>query len=424
MGQYTTPSQLSGLFKEAYGDDVMQLVPEVAKIIKVVPFVSRDKEEGNFYHQPVIVANEHGLTYAAANAGAFSLNNSISMTMQDAQIQGSQMLLRSAISYDSAAKASNSKKAFIKATELLVENMMESMAKRLEIACLYGGLGGIAQADSSVNTNATTTVITMTVASWASGIWAGLEGAQLQFYTVAGDALISTGADSIFTVSAVDDANYKVTVTGTSTGITALDSALGSGDQYVYFNGAHGSEMKGLNSIITNTTSLFNIDASVYTLWKSNTYSASNAALTLGKIVAGVSLAVQRGLNEKASVLVSPQTWSNLMTDLAAFRRLDTSYKSSKIEQGAENLTFYSQNGELEIISHNCVKKGEAFIIPMKKVKRLGAQEVSFKTPGREDEIFLHLPSNAGFELRLYTDQAIFLETPARATKITGIVNS
>ena len=53
MAQYTTPAQLSGLFKEAYGDEVMDLVPEVAKIIKLVPFVQRDKETGNLYHQPV-----------------------------------------------------------------------------------------------------------------------------------------------------------------------------------------------------------------------------------------------------------------------------------------------------------------------------------------------------------------------------------
>ena len=105
MAQYVTPSQLSGLFKESYGDDVMNLVPEVAKNVKMIPFVSRDKELGNKYHQPVIVASEQGVTYAAADAGAFALEDSVSMTMQDAQIQGAQMLLRSAISYDSAARS-------------------------------------------------------------------------------------------------------------------------------------------------------------------------------------------------------------------------------------------------------------------------------------------------------------------------------
>jgi hypothetical protein len=50
MAQYDTPTTLSGLFKEIYGDEIMTLVPEAAKIIKIVPFVPRDKEIGNKYH--------------------------------------------------------------------------------------------------------------------------------------------------------------------------------------------------------------------------------------------------------------------------------------------------------------------------------------------------------------------------------------
>lgn len=47
MSQYVTPSQLSGLFKESYGDEIMNLVPEVAKLVKLIDFVPRDKETGN-----------------------------------------------------------------------------------------------------------------------------------------------------------------------------------------------------------------------------------------------------------------------------------------------------------------------------------------------------------------------------------------
>jgi hypothetical protein len=50
MAQYVTPTQLSGLFKESYGDEVMNLVPEAAKLVKMIPFIQRDKELGNKYH--------------------------------------------------------------------------------------------------------------------------------------------------------------------------------------------------------------------------------------------------------------------------------------------------------------------------------------------------------------------------------------
>lgn len=423
MSQYDTPSTLSGLFKEIYGDDVLNLVPESAKLIKLVPFVPRDKEIGNKYHQPVILAHEQGFTYAAYNAGAFALNNSVALTMQDAQVSSSQVLLRTAISYDAAARASSSKKAFVKATELIVENMVESMSKRVEIANIYGGSAyGIGAADTSSNVDTATTDIVLTTASWASGIWAGAEGSTLDLY-YAGSVVNSTGA---ITVSRVDILNKTIRVTAATGDITAIDAAIlaHKGLCYFYFYGAYGNEMSGLDAILTNTGTLFNISAATYGLWKGNTYSASSATLTMGKLLSAVALPVQRGLNEEATVLVNPNTWANIMSDLAAQRRFDGSYDKSKLTNGSEAVEFYSQNGALKIYSHNIIKEGEAFVFPHKKCMRIGAQEMSFKTPGREEEIFLQLPSNAGYELRNYTDQAFFLETPARAVKITTIVNS
>lgn len=420
----TGPANLTGLFKEAYGPDVNNLIPESAKITKMVPFVQRDKETGNLYHQPVIVSNEHGVTYATVDAGAFALNTAISMQMKDAQISGAQILLRSSLSYDAASRASNNVKAFMKATELMVQNMMESMVNRLEIASLYGG-SGLAVCASSVNTSGTITVVQLTTASWATGIWLGKETCKVNFYN--GSSLISSGADSIFTINSVDVANRKLTISGTATGITALDSDLagaGASVTKIFFNGAKTNEMNGLDTIITNTGTLFNVDAAAYNLWKGNSYAAGSAAATMGKILSATSLAVQRGLNEKATVFMNPDTWTNVASDLAALRKFDGSYSRQKGENGVESISFYHQNGELELVGWNLVKEGEAFIIPMKRVKRLGSTDMTFKTPGREDEIFLHLADNAGYELRLYTDQAIFLETPARATKITGIVNS
>lgn len=424
MAQYTTPSQLSGLFKESYSDDIQNLIPEVAKVVKMIPFIQRDKELGNKYHQPVIVAQEQGVTYAAADSGAFALEDSVAMTMQDAQVQGSQMLLRSAISYDAAARASNSKKAFVKSTELLVENMMESLTKRLEI-CLLHGQCGIGVNESSVNINGTSTTIQISTATYAAGIWSGLEGAKVQFYLVSNGALISSGADSVFTVTSVDTDLRKAVVTGTATGITALDAAA---DTDIYFKGARSSasawnEMAGLRKIMSNTGTLFNIDAATYNLWKANLVTTSGA-FTMSKLLAALSKAVQRGLNEKVVALVNPNTWANLASDIAALRRFDGSYSKNKAENGSESLSFYAQNGEIEIVSHNIVKEGECFVFPPKRCKRIGAQEISFKTPGREDEIFLHLPSNAGFEMRLYSDQSLFVETPARCVYISGIVNA
>lgn len=421
----TTATNLSGLFKETYAEVVIQLVPEVAKLVKMVDFVPSDKEIGNLYHQPVIVNNESGITYAAQNGGAFTLNSAIAMNMQDAQVPGAQIILRSSIDYESAARASNDRKAFVKATSLLVKNMMESMRKRVEVACWYGAdPDGIGQTSSSANTSATVTVVQLTTASWATGIWAGAENTTIQFYKDSDDTLVSSGTDSIFSISLVNVTDKKLTVTGTATGITALDAAAVAALN-IFYNGAKAKEMSGLSKILQNAGSLFNISAATYGLWGANSYNVSSTALTFGKMVSGLAAAVGRGLEEKVTLWVSPKTWGNLNTDLAALRRMDSSWRAEKGENGNKNIQYYSQNGEIEIVSHSVIKEGEAMAIPMARVKRLGAVDITFKTPGMgEDEFFLHLADAAGFELRSYTDQHIFLETPAKAVRFYGITNT
>lgn len=431
MATNTDVSQLNGMFKEVYASNVENLIPDVAILQKAIPF--NDKEKiGDSYNQPVKLTASQGVTYAAADAGAFALNTPIALTTKNAVVKGSQMLLRDRMSYDAAAKSSHgSTKSFVESTRYLVDSMMETMAKRLEISMLYGG-GNIGVAASSSNVSATSTTITFSAAEWSVGIWSGLENTQLNFY-LDDTTLVSSGADSIFTVSSMDVDARTVTVTGTATGITALDAAIAAyagspvAEEEVgaYFYGSFGNEMAGLNKIITNTGTLFGIDASAYNLWKGNTHTASGT-LSLSDIYAGVSKAVGRGLNEDCTVFCSPDTWKDLSSDLAAMRTLDSSYSSSNQKNGQESITYYGQNGKIDIVSHNCVKGGDAFVVPLKRVKRIGASDIRFRPFGgsADERFFLELSDNAGYELRTYSDQAIFLECPAKAVKITGFTNS
>jgi len=427
----TIATDLSGLFKESYGDDVINLIPESSIVTKATPFVQKAKQIGNVYHQPVIVRPEHGVTYAGPNAGTFDLNTAITMKLQDAQVPGYQMVLRATLDYESAFRAASGKPAFMDATQLQVENMLESLGKRLELGLIYGQ-SGIGVGDSSSNVNATTTDITFTLASWADGTWSGLEGATLNFFDTVSGALVSSGADSIFTVSTVTVSTRVVRVTGTAAGITALDIALAGALQVdAFFNGSRTdattfNETAGLNKIITNTGTLYNISASTWSLWKGNSYDVSSAALTLGKLQAAVAVAVGRGLMEEVDVLVNPKTWGNLLTEQAGLRRYDSSYNSPKTEVGNKAIKFWSQNGALNIHSHPFVKQGEAFIVPFKRAKRIGATDITFTLDSKYGEgmIFRQLESQAGFEYRLYSNQTMFVETPAKTVKLINIVNS
>lgn len=423
----TQTSDLDGLFKTVYGQEIINLMPEASKLVKAIPFSQEDKI-GDHFEQPVALTYEHGYTYAAPGAGAFALRNSVSMKMKKAQVDAYQGLLRGQMDYETAAKAiSGGPKAFRKATQLQVENMMESGTKRVELSILYGQ-SGIGQTSASANASATGTVVTIATATWATGIWAGMENCVIQFFTAAG-ALVSSGDDSKFSIVSVDVENRKLTLSGTATGITALDAAILAGTCDIFFDTARTdsttfNEMVGLNKIITNSGTLFNISASTYNLWKGNTFTCGSASLTLGKIIQGLSRPTGRGLNEKVTVFLNDRTWANVASDQAALRKLDASYKSDGVENGFKAITFYSQNGEVAIEPYNCVKEGEAYALPLKRIKRLGTQDISFNSLGEEGRIFRELSDNAGFEYRLYNGQSVFCETPAKLLKFTDIVNS
>lgn len=421
-------STLSGLFKESYASKIENLVPDGVKFLKLIQFEKGDKENGNLYHQPVLLSHEQGITYAGPNSSAFTLNAAVAAVMQDAQIAGSQIVMRSAISYEAAARASNDKKAFKKATALLVENMVNSISKRLEIALIYGRTG-LAASCTTVNVDATNTTLTVPAASWAPGIWAGADNAVLVAYN--STTRLNAADTAGYSVSNINLTARTMKLTASSADITAIDAATGSITLYFLSavigntSGQSFNEFAGLDKIITNTGSLFNIDASVYGLWKGNSYDAGSAQLSLAKVLSGIALAVERGLDEDVVCVMSPKTWANIATDQAALRVYDQSYRSNKLENGSSDFVFNGANGKIEIHSSIYVKEGEAFLLPLKRMKRIGAMEVSFRMPGRpQEEFFLELSGAAGYELRAYTDQALFIDTPSRCVKITGIVNS
>lgn len=50
---------LNGNFKERYADKMRRLIPEGYKAINMIPFLPKDRQPGNLYHQPVVLGMEH-----------------------------------------------------------------------------------------------------------------------------------------------------------------------------------------------------------------------------------------------------------------------------------------------------------------------------------------------------------------------------
>lgn len=423
MAEYTGTEQLDGNFKTVYGEKgPIDLIPEIAMLYREIKIRDSEKQ-GLKFVIPVLVANSHGFTYNTSSTTAFDLNDPIAMTTQEAEVTATELTLRDAITMRAASRSQGGNtKAFKDATELVVMNMQESHAKRLEIMYWYGGSSeGIGQADDSTNVSATSTDVVFTSGSWANGIWSGLENCDMQFYTAAG-SLISSGDDSIFTVSRINASTYTVRFTGTSTGISALDTALNSADAYAFFRGAYGEECVGVFKQLSNSGELFGINAAVYGLWKANTYDVNSSQLTMRKVLKGAAVAYGRGLEGKCRVCCNPLVFADLAGDLAAYRRYDGSYSRSKSENGSEKISFYGQNGEIEIVGHPVIKPKDAALIDMKHMRRLGSTDITFNIPGLGGKIFTLLPSKSGFELRNYSDTAIFIDAPARFVYFQNIV--
>ena len=416
----TTTTDLNGLFKMAYADKIENLIPTESLLTRAIKFQGRDYLLGNQYNQPVIVRSEQGFTYSRPNNGTFNLNPASSMKTQNAIVDGFIILEQSGISYEAVARSDNVN-SFRNAVDLVMGDAMESFGRRLEIALLYGqsptGIGGIVSSVAGV--------VTFATGQWSAGLWTPLEGANLDVYLANGTALNVAGP---MTVTSIDVTNKTITLagsngTGGGSDYALVNAGVTTGSYLRFYSaGTNGAdEAVGLDKIMLNTGTLFGIDASVYSLWKANTYAVSGA-LTLAKIQAGVAVAAARGLSEDVDIYVNPSVWQELSTEQVAYRMLDSSYSSKKAVNGFEALEFFSQNGKLTVMAHKYVKEGEAFLLATDRAVRIGSSDVSFNIPGTDNgQIFIQNPTTAGFTFRIFSQQSLLVTKPAVCVKFTGV---
>lgn len=421
-----TVNVMNGLFKEVYADQLVSLVPEAARIQKDFPFVSRDKREGNKYHQPVRLTRAHGWTLDTSGE-AFPLNQPEPARTQDATVNGSSFVLREVISYDAAAKLSSGsgaerKRAFVAGTSYMVENMTETAAFVLELQCLYGQ-GSIGTINAYVSgTGTTSQVFSVTAATFIAAMWSGLEKGYVEFYSASGTLLNSRGDVQ---VTAVDIENKQITFSGVAADLDDVHTDVTSpGGTLIYLRGTKAAGMVGLVTQVANTGSMFGIDAAVYSLWSGNTFDAAGGSLAFAKVMRALNKPVNRGLMGDFRLYTNPKSWTDCQNDMAALRRY-AQKAGGELSQGADSLTFYGQAGSVEMVPHILMMPGKSVGVPKGKGMRLGASDLTFSPPGLDEgKFWADLPDHAGYGCRCYWNQAIFIPTPAQCLLINNIVNS
>lgn len=444
MNQQNT---LVGLFKEVYGENIVEAWSFMAKLAKRVNFVSQELRPGNFYNQPVDVQFEQGVSVASAGSVPGASGGPVFYAptagqMQNAQIAGSQLIGRSQVSYEAIARSANSKAAFKQATQHVVRRLSQAVLKRLEVQLLHGqrGIGVISSVATEAGSSGNyTTVVTITDASWSTGLWAGMVGAYIDIYqtdlTTARtsgnkNTGVSSGTSGWCRVSAIDTVNKTVTLNyGQQRSTDASTLGAWAATDVLFFGsalgGASSTEMAGLDVITrlnASSGTFQNIATGTYDLWRGNQYSTSTGVLSFAKLLEAAGLAASYGLMDDLVAVISPKAFEVLNSDVAALRQFDVSYKPASAENGATKLMFHGQTGLIEIMPHAFQKDGLVHMFCPNEAMRVGATDVSFITrQGSEDKLILESSTAAASEMRAYSNQALFCAQPRHTVLLDGI---
>lgn len=423
-----TTSNLDGFFKVRYTDDKLRsLIPSFNVLSQKIAF-SRMERTGKSYLFPVRTQRGMGVTFngGATYGNAFSLNGAKSGATQEATVTGTEMVIEEDISYRTISAAREAgKAAFGNAFDEIVGDMVTTAAFFREMAILYGGSSIGTITGTPVQPTATTAELIISAATWAPGLWVQMIGGYVDVYDSVGGT--KQNSNAVLEVTDIDVDTRTVTVSGNATDIDALGDT-----EVIVARGADGNLFSGVDAIMTNTGTLFGIDASTTPSWNAQTYAAGGAALTMAKLnAAAAKITVASGMRDLTAI-VSTYTWNDLNNDQTSLRRFGESIANG-VDNGTRGkdgaIRYHGPSGTITVCPSPMCKAGEAFLLDLRTFKRVGSTDTTFRLPGMEGKgqqpnFFHELNGQAGVGLRAYWDQALVCRAPNANAKITGIVNT
>ena len=433
-----TVANISAVLKKVYGSDYQKMVNPDAKLYKSLKF-SEKSRTGDEYIIPVFLTRSNGQTFlSSANARtAQNLQISNATTAIQAAVKGTEFRHRELIIEATVMASLSNNQAFVNTWKAIYESAMNGILYSLEEQFLSGGIGrGICA--TSANVSATSTDVTIQAAYWSPAYWAGMEDLTVCFYTT-NTTLVSSAANAVFTVSAVNTDTRVIRFTGSAGGITALDAAIlantnavnihrGGLDSSGNLIQAFGNECVGIHSMLTTSGSVFGISNATYSRWKPTTYANGSLPINFGKVTDAVAkLGNKWGSRGDIKILVSPTSWNNINVDEAASRVYDSSYDSKKLDVGTEGIVYHGGSGKITIESHPLVWDGFAYgfsgLEDANVWCRVGDTDITNKVPGIGD-IVTKVSGTNTFEMQLLANMAPFCSRLGDQIVFTGITNT
>ena len=425
---------IAGLFKRKYADlsDVLPKGFPMQEAVKVASGV----KDGESIQVGVQLSHENGVSFAGSDS-QITFNDAQSGVVKQASINSVEQFVSTGILTSALSKAAGQgDQAFEAATKNRVAANLKSHMRFREHVMLYGRdtyglgrvsyssatfrgvsftagagtIGGVTFATGGVNTSSKH--ILLDPDDIASGIWLGSEGMEVEEVETSGGTSVASGK-----VVSVDIRNGIVKVDFTPTAATS------DGSHVLKLKGQRSSlDMIGAKKILTNTGSLFGIDASSYSMWAGNN-KAISGKLTFAKLTDAIEQACDFGLDRNVEVQVPFETWSDLLNEQAALRDYDSSYDPSKAKNGAKSLEFHFVNGMIKIVPNRFVRRSEVFVLAENDWNLYGASaSISMKVPGADGEDLIVAPITTNvYTFRSYSASQVFCHAPRRSILLTGI---
>jgi hypothetical protein len=441
------------IFKTVYGGQHDLTLPSDA-VDDLLPFEASEAT-GKEFVEDFIMGDEVGATWAGSAIRAFKIKEAIAGSIEQSSINGSQFVLSSVIPWGFMTRsAGGGDKAFYDGTKLVMKNHLSSHSKLRSVEKLYGqsdaGLGYVSYAGSGTvyrgqayTGNGTVTLIQKDGTSiafvggvcsaanlptnapqgaksailfqpgqFASGFFVGKKGIVLKQVNTTTGLAVASGA-----LKGVNALLGFIYVDFDAVAATAVAS-----HRIVYEEWESNNCMVGIHKIITNTGTLFGINAVEHELWSGQVINLGQKKFNLKAVQEGIADAINAGgLEEPMDILVNPLTFAQMANDEAAMRKYDASYKGASASNGFETIEYYAANGTNRIRASNKVKEGDAFGMIKEHWKCSGSQAPSFRPNGMGQEVIFALQDQAGWVVRSFSDMFVICRMPARQILWTGL---
>lgn len=425
MAANISPASIQAMFKQIYGDDFMVACPIEREVMDSFPFKAGD-EPGSEYIEARRMTEEQGFSFRKAGTSDVAMQKSISLKVEKTTYLPNILEFRSTVDVEALKRAmSAGRQAFKDTLGLRREAQRDSMVKHQSWTLLNGNrpCGVIAAGGIAAGSSAARRILTLEPASYADAFWACSENMPLDIYSstsatldVAATSRGSTagGVTSRFRVYAWDPDALKLELeadtTADWTGVVAGDCLWRATS---YLNEDYG--MVGVAASSGQT--VFNISQSAYGIWRP-VRDLTGGALTMNRILRAVALIHARSPTKARYVArVHPLQWNALNIDLAALRKYDGSYKTTKAENGTGEIEFFSAHGSVIIRGNSFMKRGECIITDDSKWSRRGVSDIDFAFPvssGAEKEYYLVKQDVNAVEFRAYSQQGMYCDTLSR----------